>query len=867
MTKAALDLAREIVLVGHIARAHVLECAPGTTVAEAVSRMREARCGSIVVVDGGQAVGIWTGNDVVRLDFLDPAVLETPVSAVMSAPVKSIRQDALLREAALRFRQEGFRHLLVVDASGNRVGVISQTDVINNQGIEFFVHLRDVRSAMRAGPLVVAVDRPVIEVIGLMRDSAQDAVVVADGSHLGVFTSTDLLAMIADRDFQGTIGRRAHFPLHCVTPSASLFEARAIFVERRIRHLGVLEADRLVGLLTYADILECVEQVYLRELQQTLAEQSGRLLVSQHSLQLARAVAEASHQGIVITTADGIVESVNPAFTAITGYAADEVVGRNLRLLRSDRHDREFFQRMFGCLLERGTWSGEIWNRHKDGTLFLEMMTITLVRGIDGAVANYVGVFTDITRQREEQLRLLHTTRQLEVQENFYRAILDTLPVNVFVKDERQRYLLVNDHAAALLGMPKEQVCGRTDFELFPPDTAARLQEADAPVIDELRYVVDENTVSRPGGDLTLLAHKRGLELGGRRLLIGASVDISSRRLAERRLADERAILELIAGNAGATEILEAICRQVEQYLHGGLAAILVCDEAREQLRHGASPSMPESFASLVDGLAIGPAVGSSGTAAHLGEPVIVEDITTDSRWLPFRKAAAEHGLRSSWSFPILSARRQVLGTFSQYFRSPRRPNGLETELVQQGARLAAIAIERAQASAQLHRMATVDTLTGLANRQHFFSLARRELARTQRSGRPLAAFMIDVDHFKRINDSHGHAAGDVALRTLAGRFAEEIRSMDICGRLGGEEFAMLLPDTDETTALQVAERLRGLVADEPFPLDQDLAVPVTVSIGVGLYRDRDDLDRLLARTDNALYRAKHEGRNRVVLG
>lgn len=866
MMDAPLDVGRDILLVGHIARTRILECGPETAVAEAVVMMRDAGCGSILVVDAGQPVGIWTGNDVVRLDFTDPHVLETPVAAVMSRPVKSIRKDALMRDAALRFRQEGIRHLLVVDARDSRVGIISQTDVINNQGIEFFVHLRDVRSAMRDNPLVVLAEQPATEVVARLRQSGHDAAVVMDGDKLGLFTGTDLLAMIAAGDFLGPIGPRARFPLHCVAPSSSLFEARAIFMDRRIRHLGVREGRDLVGLLTYADILECVEQVYLRELQQTLADQSNRLRLSQHSLQLAKAVAEASLQGIVITDADGIVESVNPAFTAITGYGADEVLGRNLRLLKSERHDRAFFERMFTCLLERGTWSGEVWNRHKDGSLFLEMLTITLVRGMDGAVANYVGVFTDITRQREEQQRLLHTTQQLEVQENVYRAILDTLPVSVVVKDEAQRYVMVNDCAATLLGVPKEQVRGRTDHELFSPETAARLQDADAPLLAGLLQVVDEQTISRQGGDLYLLSHKRAVELGGRRLLIGAGIDISSRRLAERRLAHERAVLEMIAGNAEPDAVLETICRQTEEYLHGGLTAVLLLDGSGSHLRHGVAPSLPAGYADLVDGMEIGPTAGSSGTAAFLGEAVIVDDVRKDSRWARFLDQVLGHGLCACWSYPILSAKRKVLGTFSQYFRSPRRPTLLESELVQQGARLAAIAIERAQASAQLHRMATVDILTGLANRQHFFSLAQRELARCQRSGRPLAAFMIDVDHFKRINDDYGHAAGDAALRALSDRFVEEVRSMDVCGRLGGEEFAVLLPDTDERRARQVAERLRQVVAGKPFDLGDGLLLAVTVSIGVALYQERDGLDQLLARTDRALYQAKHGGRNQVRL-
>ncbi len=858
------ELLADPILVGHIAQAPILECAPDVSVGDAVARMCEARRGSVVVVREGQPVGILTVEDVIELDVDDPAVLSQPVAAAMSVPVKTIRQDAALREAAFRFRQEGFRHLLVTDAADNRIGIVSQTDVINNQGIEFFVHLRDVRSAMHADLIVVPAATRVGDVIRLLRECKQDAVVVEDGGRYGVFTSTDVLASVNDRGFQVPIGTVAHYPLQSVPPGASLFQARSLFVERRIRHLGVKEGDHLIGLLTYGDIMECVEQVYLREMQQTVVDRSGRLLLSRQALSLARVVAESLPQGVVITDPAGTVESVNPAFTAITGYTRQEAIGRNLRILSSGRHDAEFFREMFSILAERGTWSGEIWNRRKDGELFSELLTITMVRGVDGAIDNYVGVFSNITEQKRAQEALLLASQQPEEEGKLYRLILDSLPIGVFVKDEAQRYLMMNDIAATFLGLPRDQVRGRTDFDLFSAETAERRRQIDQAVLDGLTQVVDEDVVSLRGAEFYLLAHKRGVELGGRRLLIGASIDITSRRLAEQRLADDREILELIAANATQSQILETICRRTERYLHGGFASILILDDEGRHLRHGAAPNLPASYLAAIDGIEIGPAAGSCGTAAYLAEAVMVEDIADDPRWTNFRDLAEQHSLRACWSTPVFSADRHVLGTFAIYFRSPRRPAEIDIDLIEQGMRLAAIAIERAQASAQLHRMATIDTLTGLPNRQHFFSLAQRELARVARNRQPLAAFMIDVDFFKRINDTSGHASGDVMLRTLAGRIAECVRGTDICGRLGGEEFAVLLPDTDQMTAIMVAERLRKRVSAAPVDLGAGAECKATVSIGVAVFREDDDLDRLLSRADEALYTAKNGGRDQV---
>jgi diguanylate cyclase (GGDEF)-like protein len=169
------------------------------------------------------------------------------------------------------------------------------------------------------------------------------------------------------------------------------------------------------------------------------------------------------------------------------------------------------------------------------------------------------------------------------------------------------------------------------------------------------------------------------------------------------------------------------------------------------------------------------------------------------------------------------------------------------------------------QAADQLRVLATVDDLTKLLNRRHFLDSLKSEFSRAQRDGRPLSVLMIDADDFKRINDRHGHSAGDDVLRAMAERCLGVVRESDIVGRLGGEEFAIALSDTDMPDAFQTAERLRRGVAAEPFAVDGD-KLHVTVSIGVAARRaQHSDPDDLLRFADRALYAAKANGRNCVV--
>ncbi|PGH54110.1 hypothetical protein CRT60_30270 [Azospirillum palustre] len=179
---------------------------------------------------------------------------------------------------------------------------------------------------------------------------------------------------------------------------------------------------------------------------------------------------------------------------------------------------------------------------------------------------------------------------------------------------------------------------------------------------------------------------------------------------------------------------------------------------------------------------------------------------------------------------------------------------------------------ERKRVESELRRMATTDPLTGLNNRRRFLELAEVEMARLRRYGRPVSVLMLDIDRFKAINDSHGHAIGDRALVRLAEICRGELRDTDHIGRLGGEEFAIILPETPLAAAGEVAERLRHRLALADVPLDPadhgQGCIRMTVSIGVAMSGEDDAcIERALGRADRALYEAKAAGRNRVVIG
>ena len=186
---------------------------------------------------------------------------------------------------------------------------------------------------------------------------------------------------------------------------------------------------------------------------------------------------------------------------------------------------------------------------------------------------------------------------------------------------------------------------------------------------------------------------------------------------------------------------------------------------------------------------------------------------------------------------------------------------------VVQGIRLqlanATLAAQLQQALDAMARQASTDALTGLPNRRSLDAALAAQCALAAREGRPCAVLMLDLDHFKAINDTHGHAVGDAVLRAFGQRLQAQLRRSDLCARYGGEEFVVLLAGTPFEPVEDVGERLRALVSAEPLAE----GVTTTVSVGTASHRPDDDVASLLARADAALYEAKRSGRNRVVCG
>ncbi|MBZ9605515.1 putative bifunctional diguanylate cyclase/phosphodiesterase [Phyllobacterium chamaecytisi] len=318
-------------------------------------------------------------------------------------------------------------------------------------------------------------------------------------------------------------------------------------------------------------------------------------------------------------------------------------------------------------------------------------------------------------------------------------------------------------------------------------------------------------------------------------------------------------ILEAVTSGDPLRDIADLLCRRIENLVPTIVCSVLTVDPD-QKLHPLAGPSLPDAYSEALDGIEAGPAVGSCGTAAYLGEAVIVSDIKSDPLWADFKALALPLGFRACWSTPIKSRDGRVVGTFAFYYKTVRTPDELERRIVQTCVHLCAIAIEHEEVQARDYKLAYFDALTGLSNRTRFDEMLCTRIHDRSDFG----LLLVDIDHLKSVNDTMGHLVGDFLIRSVANMIGEG-RPRETAFRLGGDEFAVIIDGVttadDLTAAAQdVLHRTSGAVTvglDTLFP---------SVTLGGALFgADGVEANTLRQNADFALYHAKETNRGGYV--
>jgi len=495
--------------------------------------------------------------------------------------------------------------------------------------------------------------------------------------------------------------------------------------------------DTFLGDVSVSTVLDGSDRIYVAVLRDMTWYTEAA-----YKQNLAATVFDNSIQAILITNAANRIITVNPAFERLTGYGAADVIGQSPSLLRSGRHDKAFFATMWESVLSSGHWEGEIWNKRKNGEIYPEWLTISVVRDEQGTITHYVAICHDITERKQSEERLRHVT-------DFYSALCQV----------------------------DQLVARRTD-----PQT-----------------------------------------------------------------------------------LFDGICQTSIEYAHLKCACITILGDAAETITIAAAcTDVSQSDSAPPNDLIL--ALASS--AIETGEATVSHD---------GGRPALEHGdetvkvlTGSAGAFPFKRGGR-IAGALTVF---AGQKNFFDSDLIHLLRRIAediSFALDgfdqetqRRAAESRAHYLARHDILTGLHRRNVIEEVMLQQHTHNSEHKRSYSLGLIDLDHFKVINDTYGHAVGDEVLIHVAKILRNTVRLGDWVGRWGGEEFLCLLSETSTELALYGMERMRQQLADTPVIIG-GRSLRVTASIGVATFpTDSTTIAGLMAQVDTALYQAKQQGGNCV---
>lgn len=484
------------------------------------------------------------------------------------------------------------------------------------------------------------------------------------------------------------------------------------------------------------------------------------------------------------------------------------------------------------------------------------LVTTFPVDTVMGATGLIGGVAVDITARRIAEQSLRDT-------EERYRELFSSVLTGVYRATPEGKVLLANPAMIRMLGYESFEQLASVDL-----NDACQRSHSDSgfdQIVKRDGRVLDFEAIWRrcDGVEVPVRETVKAVRdsSGGVLYYEGVVEDLTETRRAQLLEKDRNRLLELVARNESLSSVFTELCLLVERQFPGRLClAMLLRDQHLEMV---AGPNVPITFAAaLRPGLKLGPMGGPCGVAVLWGKPVIAADIEADPFWSDFRHFAAPHRLKSCWSVPILSGDRKALGTIAVYHTASMQPAGAELELLEMASRLAAIALEHRQLLADLEHQAKYDSLTALPNRFLFEDRLEAALETARDKTSRLGLLSIDLDRFKEINDTLGHRVGDVLLRKAAHRLSCCSGELDTLARMGGDEFALLLPEIE--TRSEAEDRADSILAAlrKPFHVD-GYELYVTASIGICAYPgDGFDSPTLQRNADRAMYRAKSRGRN-----
>ena len=577
-----------------------------------------------------------------------------------------------------------------------------------------------------------------------------------------------------------------------------------------------------------------------------------------------RELIEAIPNPIFFKGTDGRYLGVNKAWEELFGLSRDSFIGKTVHDLYS--HQPEIADRLHA--MDQILWRSAGTQTYETAITTAQGKTLDTVyykatyTNPDGSVAGLIGTIVDITERKATEQR--------------FRALFDNAAVGIITTDLQGNLTGVNQKFLDMVGYARDELLGRDLASIVPAVDHPREAQASAEVISAVVVTTtSEHRLTRK--DYSMIWVRRTISAisgkdGRPDCLINVVEDITDRKQQELRRTMEYAVTRELAGEESLPDLFQKIIEIICRNMGWEFGLVWIWNHDQRALRYftswGAEAPALQKFIADCRERAIRPVPGEQQglirRAYASGEAVWISNITPAEG---FRRAQLiwDAGLRGAFAFPLLRGS-DVVGVMEFYHRNAHESEKTLIGTAQSIGRQIGQYMGRREAEEALKFVAAHDALTRLPNRMMFQQRLEHALALAQRGGSRLALLFIDLDHFKVINDTLGHDAGDTLLCEVAARLQGQLRASDTVARLGGDEFVVLVENVVDTASISDLARRLIEVLTAGFTLSGG-EYHVTASIGASIYPDDGaDAQTLLKHADIAMYRAKDQGRNRFLL-
>ena len=793
------------------------------TVAEALEMMAELLISSVIIIDeDNHPIGIFTERDALRV-VADDLNLHSLLIDIMTMNPFCVEETILVHDAYMKMEEKGYRHLVVVDESGQFVGVVSEGDFLRHIGFEELGKFKIVSEVMSISPLIIACDAPLAEAAALMHNRKCDNAIILDGSHpIGVITERDITHWRAqDKSaMDTTVEKLLHRDFHFIQEGVTLQEAAVMMENHGVHQIIVVDGDgSLVGLLSRHDVLHAVHGAYFEFLMRVIDQKNNtiskieeRKSLLEYQSAFAYTLINTIPDMVWLKDLDGIYLACNPMFENFFGAKESEIIGKSdfdfvdAELAQSFRdHDRV-------AIAAGGSRTNEEVLTFADGSYTGTFDTVkTLMKNGDGDTIGVLGISRDISERKRKDEEITQVQAMAHI--------------GTWEWDMVQDLFTGSEESYRIFGIPMGKTISFSELlRYFAPEDQVRVKNQllnrvkDQPYEGSIYKIIHEDGESR-----WIKTHTSFIFDAAQTMVksVGILQDISDHIRYEDELRRKDA--DLNAAQALA---------------HIG--------NWRLDVRKNTLEWSDETYRIF------GIEIGTPLTYELFLSVIHPEDMEiVDRAW---KKAL--------WGDDYEIEHRILVNGEIKWVREHARLEIDEEGKLCAGIGSVQLITERKLYEERLETLANYDPLTGLANRALLLSHLQNSIEQAKRHKTQIALLMFDLDRFKDINDSYGHSAGDELLQLAAKRFTSRLRDGDLISRLGGDEFAVVLENLarPEDAGRLAEEMIRTLSAE--YKLSKGASIHIGTSVGIVLFPDHgDESSVLLQHADAALYKAKSEGR------